>query len=210
MISRRIRGYGLGCKIVGPAAGKQRFFLALGWSEFQFCRGRNGHAEEMMKARDRAAQKNRPSGGAKKPAKPASAPKRIAATKKVAPAKKPSVVMAMATKPASPAVAAKPAPQLATAVVAARPVAAKPQAPKPAMTPGQQATAQQADERRKAATRKLFARIRSLEAILGADLRKRGSLLLSQAVDQWYAEATSATATDVSITNAARAVISQL
>jgi hypothetical protein len=45
---------------------------------------------------------------------------------------------------------------------------------------------------------------------VGADLRKRGSLLLSQAVDQWYAEATSATASDVSITNAARAVISQL
>src|ERR1700733_2855061 len=73
-----------------------------------------------------------------------------------------------------------------------------------------QALAQQAEERRKAATRKLFARIRSLEAIVGADLRKRGSLLLSQAVDQWYAEATSATASDVSITNAARAVISQL
>jgi hypothetical protein len=71
-------------------------------------------------------------------------------------------------------------------------------------------TAQQAEERRKAATRKLFARIRSLEAILGADLRKRGSLLLSQAVDKWYAEATSATASDTTITNAARAVIAQL
>src|SRR6185312_5749743 len=34
--------------------------------------------------------------------------------------------------------------------------------------------------------------------------------LCAQAVDQWYAEATSTTATDVSITNAARAVISQL
>jgi hypothetical protein len=85
-----------------------------------------------------------------------------------------------------------------------RPVAARP------LSPGQVATAAQAEERRKAATRKLFARIRSLEAIVGADLRKRGSLLLSQAVDQWYAEATSATASDVSITNAARAVISQL
>ena len=73
-----------------------------------------------------------------------------------------------------------------------------------------QALAQQAEERRKAATRKLFARLRSLEAIIGADLRKRGSLLLSQAVDQWYAEAISATATDVSITNAARAVISHI
>jgi endonuclease III len=72
------------------------------------------------------------------------------------------------------------------------------------------ASAQQAEERRKAATRKLFARLRSLEAIVGADLRKRGSLLLSQAVDQWYAEAISATASDVTITNAARAVISQL
>ena len=71
------------------------------------------------------------------------------------------------------------------------------------------ASAQQAEERRKAATRKLFARLRSLEAIVGADLRKRGSLLLSQAVDQWYAEAISATASDVTITNAARAVISQ-
>ena len=78
------------------------------------------------------------------------------------------------------------------------------------LSAGQAATAQQAEERRKAATRKLFARIRSLEAIVGADLRKRGSLLLSQAVDQWYAEATSGTASDVSITNAARAVISQL
>jgi hypothetical protein len=85
-----------------------------------------------------------------------------------------------------------------------RPAAARP------ISPGQVATAAQAEERRKAATRKLFARIRSLEAIVGADLRKRGSLLLSQAVDQWYAEATSATASDVSITNAARAVISQL
>lgn len=72
------------------------------------------------------------------------------------------------------------------------------------------ALAQQAEERRKAATRKLFARLRSLEAIIGADLRKRGSLLLSQSVDQWYAEAISATATDVSITNAARAVISHI
>ena len=66
------------------------------------------------------------------------------------------------------------------------------------------------EERRKAATRKLFARLRSLEAIVGADLRKRGSLMLSQAVDQWYAEAINAAASDVTITNAARAVISQL
>ena len=101
------------------------------------------------------------------------------------------------------------------AAVAAKPAAA---APRPAGTKpaGQSdaasrlASAQQAEERRKAATRKLFARLRSLEAIVGADLRKRGSLLLSQAVDQWYAEAISATASDVTITNAARAVISQL
>jgi len=99
--------------------------------------------------------------------------------------------------------------QLATPV-GASPTAARPPAQARPPSAGQIATAQQAEERRKAATRKLFARIRSLEAILGADLRKRGSLLLSQAVDQWYAEATSATATDVTITNAARAVISQL
>jgi hypothetical protein len=71
-------------------------------------------------------------------------------------------------------------------------------------------TPQQTEERRKAATRKLFARLRSLEAIIGADLRKRGGLLLQQAVDQWYAEAISPTATDVTITSAARAVMSQL
>ena len=94
---------------------------------------------------------------------------------------------------------------MTTAAAPQRPAAA----PRPA-NPGAAASAAQAEERRKAATRKLFARIRSLEAIVGADLRKRGSLLLSQAVDQWYAEATSATASDVSITNAARAVISQL
>ena len=98
---------------------------------------------------------------------------------------------------------------------AGKPVA-KPAMPKPPGSPGatsapmRPAAAQQADERRKAATRKLFARLRSLEAIVGADLRKRGSLLLSQAVDQWYAEAISGNATDVSITNAARAVIAQL
>ena len=149
------------------------------------------------------------------PSRAKAAPKKKAgkpAAKKAAPAKKPakkpalaasataaSATIAQATpRPVSPAIGggAKP---MAVAKPAARPVSA-----------GQAATAQQAEERRKAATRKLFARIRSLEAILGADLRKRGSLLLSQAVDQWYAEATSATATDVSITNAARAVISQL
>jgi hypothetical protein len=146
----------------------------------------------------------------KKPAKSVATKKAAPATKsasKPAPAKKPPVAAAATAnvaRTAGPAVSMPPP----------RPGAgAAPPAAKPAARPisvGQAATAQQAEERRKAATRKLFARIRSIEAILGADLRKRGSLLLSQAVDQWYAEATSATATDVSITNAARAVISQL
>jgi hypothetical protein len=118
----------------------------------------------------------------------------------------------LAPKPAV-VVAAKPAP--APIVAVAKPAAPAPRPAAPAKLPGQDAAArlaaaQQAEERRKAATRKLFARLRSLEAIVGADLRKRGSLLLSQAVDQWYAEAISATASDVTITNAARAVISQL
>ncbi len=77
---------------------------------------------------------------------------------------------------------------------------------RPATSPG----APSAEEKRRAATRKFFARLRSLEAIVGADLRKRGSLVLMQAVDQWYSEAISATATDVSITNAAKAVITRL
>jgi hypothetical protein len=66
-----------------------------------------------------------------------------------------------------------------------------------------------AEERRRAATRKLFARLRSLEAILAADLRKRGKLPLSQAVDHWYAEAANPAATDASIVNAARAVVAR-
>jgi hypothetical protein len=97
-----------------------------------------------------------------------------------------------------------------TAKAAVAKLAAKPPPARPGESPARAALAQQAEERRKAATRKLFARLRSLEAIIGADLRKRGSLLLSQAVDQWYAEAISATATDVSITNAARSVISHI
>jgi hypothetical protein len=147
--------------------------------------------------------------------------------KKAAPKKKAGkpalkkVVKKAAKQPArKPVAASAPAPMRAiVAPPPSRPVpiiapVSTPQ-PRPAaaarpLNPGQVATAAQAEERRKAATRKLFARIRSLEAIVGADLRKRGSLLLSQAVDQWYAEATSATASDVSITNAARAVISQL
>jgi hypothetical protein len=188
-----------------------------------------------MTSRDRAATKK---AGAKPGAKKSSsAAKAIAATRKLAPVKKPAPPnKAVASKPALarpatpsnvvtlpkpapkpvPAVAAKPAP-----AVAALPAAAKPAVtpPRPASAPrsgGQSdsaarlASAQQAEERRKAATRKLFARLRSLEAIVGADLRKRGSLLLSQAVDQWYAEAISASASDVTITNAARSVIQQL
>jgi len=148
-----------------------------------------------MPSRKKAAPK-------KKAGKPA--PKKAA---KKQPARKPAAASAPA--PAR-AVVAAPPPSRPVAVAAPvagsqpRPAAARP------LSAGQVATAAQAEERRKAATRKLFARIRSLEAIVGADLRKRGSLLLSQAVDQWYAEATSATASDVSITNAARAVISQL
>jgi flagella basal body P-ring formation protein FlgA len=143
------------------------------------------------------------------PKKKAGKPALKKAVKKAArqPARKP--VAASAPAPMRAIVA--PAPSRPVPVIAP----ASTSQPRPAaaarpLNPGQVATAAQAEERRKAATRKLFARIRSLEAIVGADLRKRGSLLLSQAVDQWYAEATSATASDVSITNAARAVISQL
>jgi hypothetical protein len=74
---------------------------------------------------------------------------------------------------------------------------------------GQAARPPLAEERRRAATLKLFARLRSLEAILAADLRKRGKLPLSQAVDQWYAEAANPAATDASIINAARAVVAR-
>jgi hypothetical protein len=147
----------------------------------------------------------------KSTAKKASPAKKPAAAKKSAPAKKPLP----AKKPATPA--AKPAlapPRLATPIPTA-PQAAKSPAPavRPAPPPRPAvagAAPLSADERRKAATRKFFARLRSLEAIVGADLRKRGSLVLMQAVDQWYSEAISTTATDVSITNAAKAVIAHL
>jgi len=119
--------------------------------------------------------------------------KQAAVTRPVPTAGKPQVV-AKAPAPAKPAPVAKPMP------VSAPPVAAK----------SGPSTPQQTEERRKAATRKFFARLRSLEAIVGADLRKRGSLVLMQAVDQWYSEAVSATASDVSITNAAKAVIGHL
>lgn len=138
--------------------------------------------------------------GAKRSATKTAAARKSSASAPVVAARSP----AKGTKPS-----ARPIPLTSAAATVAR-VAAAPKPPARPMSAAQVATAQQAEERRKAATRKLFARIRSLEAILGADLRKRGSLLLSQAVDQWYAEATSATATEVSITNAARAVISQL
>ena len=181
-----------------------------------------------MTSRDKAAKgKRRPQGSGR-------AAKGIAATRKLAPVKKPSKAPASARKVSAPikkieakkpvvppkavaklvpAPAARTAPSpvagVAKAAVAApRPAAAAKPAGQDAAS--RLASAQQAEERRKAATRKLFARLRSLEAIVGADLRKRGSLLLSQAVDQWYAEAISATASDVTITNAARAVISQL
>jgi hypothetical protein len=155
-----------------------------------------------MPTRANAASKKKP---AKAPAKKTAAVKKASAKpqgKKPAVAASTAPVMVAARPSPGPAEGANGSPGRGTGA------AMKP-APRPTSA-GQAATAQQAEERRKAATRKLFARIRSLEAILGADLRKRGSLLLSQAVDQWYAEATSATATDVTITNAARAVISQL
>ncbi len=159
-----------------------------------------------MTTRSKAAPKKKPA--AKKAAPP---PKKVAALKK------PATPLPLPPRPGMPA---RPLPgQLArpmgpVASLAAKPANAKPTTKpgvaRPGESPARQALAQQAEERRKAATRKLFARLRSLEAIIGADLRKRGSLLLSQAVDQWYAEAISATATDVSITNAARAVISHI
>jgi len=169
-----------------------------------------------MTARTKAA-------ASKKPVKKIVLDKKLAAKKAVIPVKKSALPAKPALPAAKPIMPARPMPgqlarPLAPAAGGAKPPA-KPLMKSPAgvRPPGsqgeaaaRQALAQQAEERRKAATRKLFARLRSLEAIIGADLRKRGSLLLSQAVDQWYAEAISATANDVTITNAARAVISQL
>ena len=157
-----------------------------------------------MTTRSKAAPKKKPA--AKKAAPP---------PKKVAVLKKPATPLPLPPRPGMPArpmpgqLARPIGPAAAPAKPAAKP-AMKPAVARPGESPARAALAQQAEERRKAATRKLFARLRSLEAIIGADLRKRGSLLLSQAVDQWYAEAISATATDVSITNAARAVISHI
>jgi hypothetical protein len=159
-----------------------------------------------MTTRSKAAPKKKPAAK-----KAAPSPKKVAALKKPAtplplpprPGMPARPLPGQLARPMGPATALGPKPG------AAKP-AAKPAVARPGESPARQALAQQAEERRKAATRKLFARLRSLEAIIGADLRKRGSLLLSQAVDQWYAEAISATATDVSITNAARAVISHI
>jgi hypothetical protein len=146
------------------------------------------------------------------------APVRKPEAKKAAPAPKPSVTKSKSSV-AKPVAPAKPVPTAGKPqIVAKAPVTAKPVVvvkPSPVSTPSAVAksgpsTPQQTEERRKAATRKFFARLRSLEAIVGADLRKRGSLVLMQAVDQWYSEAVSATATDVSITNAAKAVIGHL
>ncbi|HUC68529.1 MAG TPA: hypothetical protein VMA53_24130 [Stellaceae bacterium] len=175
-----------------------------------------------MKRRTRAAGKNAGQAGTKPMAMASAAPKRMDAAKKSAPKKKKAPPAKKAAAPAK-----KPVPVKKPAVPAAKPAPAAPrlatpipsagQAPRPAAPPPRPnappprpATAQSVDERRKAATRKFFARLRSLEAIVGADLRKRGSLVLMQAVDQWYNEAISVSATDVSITNAAKAVIAHL
>src|SRR5579863_1480450 len=200
-----------------------------------------------MKFREPASKKSGKKAGVKQMAMTSAAPKRIAATKKSAPSKKPPVKKtAAAVKKAVPAKKAPPSPKQAPKKAAAAvkkgtsqvkapqpaakpvppagprlatPIASEPQpqakvaapAPKPAMPPARPAASAQSEaERRKAVTRKFFARLRSLEAIIGADLRKRGSVVLMQAVDQWYSEAISATATDISITNAAKVVIAHL
>lgn len=149
-------------------------------------------------------------------AKLSAVPKKSLPPRLVPTAGKPQVVGKPAVPAKAIAVPAKPAVVPAKSAVTAAPKQAAPipvsQIPataKSGAVPHGNA-AQQAEERRKAATRKFFARLRSLEAIVGADLRKRGSLVLMQAVDQWYSEAVSATATDVSITNAAKAVIGHL
>jgi hypothetical protein len=173
-----------------------------------------------MKPRTRAGGKSTAKAGTKPMAMASAAAKRIAAAKKSAPKKRklaPAKKAAAAKKPATakkpvvpPAKPAPAAPRLATPIPSGGAAARPPvQPPRPA-APARPVAAQSADERRKAATRKFFARLRSLEAIVGADLRKRGSLVLMQAVDQWYNEAISVTATDVTITNAAKAVIAHL
>ncbi|HUH83058.1 MAG TPA: hypothetical protein VLX85_00520 [Stellaceae bacterium] len=170
-----------------------------------------------MKLRERATQRRGGKTGVRPMAMASSAPKRSVAAKKSAkkPAKKPSLAKKAAKKPAPAAksiapakpvpVAVAAAPRLATPLPAGPPTAAPKPPPRP---PAAGAPAEV--ERRRAMTRRFFARLRSLEAIVGADLRKRGSVVLMQAVDQWYSEAASNTATEVSITTAAKAVIAQL
>jgi len=179
-----------------------------------------------MKSRTQAGAKSGSKAGAKRLALASSAaPKRISPNKKSAPkksaapkkgasAKKPAAKKAApAKKPAAATVKPTPAPsapRLATPLSpSGQPVKAAIPAAKPS-SPPRPAGGQSAEDRRRAATRKFFARLRSLEAIVGADLRKRGSVVLMQAVDQWYSEAINANATDVSITTAAKAVIAQL
>jgi len=182
-----------------------------------------------MSLRGKAMEKSGGKAGVRRMAMAASAAKRMAPVKKAvakkpSPAKKPAAakksVPAKKAAPAKkPTAVAKPMaapPRLATALPTGGqppkppPPAAKP-APAAAVAPRPVAVSTQSvDKRRKAATRRFFARLRSLEAIVGADLRKRGSLVLMQAVDQWYSEAISATATEQSIANAAKAVIAHL
>jgi hypothetical protein len=178
-----------------------------------------------MKSRDQARAKSGSKAGAKQLALASSAapkrispsknsaPKKSAAPKKGATAKKPAAKKAApAKKPAAPKPTPAPvAPRLATPLSpSGQPVKAASAAAKPSTAPRPAVGGQSAEDRRRAATRKFFARLRSLEAIVGADLRKRGSVVLMQAVDQWYSEAINANATDVSITTAAKAVIAQL
>jgi hypothetical protein len=167
-----------------------------------------------MKLRGQAMRKSGGKAVVRRMAIASAAQKRSAAPKKSAkkPAKKPSPAKKSAKKPApakKPATpAAKPAPVIAPPRLATPLPAGPLQQPAAAAKPASPHPAASAEmERRR---RRLFARLRSLEAIVGADLRKRGSVVLMQAVDHWYAEAASTSATDVSITNAARAVIAQL
>jgi hypothetical protein len=175
-----------------------------------------------MKRREQAAATSGGKARSKRMAMASAAPKRMAPAKKSAPKKK-SAPAKKASAPAKKPAPANPAKKPAAAAPAAKPAVAAPRpatpmpAGAPAAKPAPQTAARpaataaaSADEKRRAATRRFFARLRSLEAIVGADLRKRGSLVLMQAVDQWYSEAISATATDVSITNAAKAVIAHL
>jgi hypothetical protein len=180
-----------------------------------------------MSLRGKAMEESGGKAGARRMAMASSAAKRMApvkksVAKKPAPAKKPvaskkpapAKKTALAKKPAIPAAKPLATPRLAT------PLPTGEQPPKPAIATAKPApsavprpiaaSGQSVDERRKALTRRFFARLRSLEAIVGADLRKRGSLVLMQAVDQWYSEAINSTATDQSIANAAKAVIAHL